>query len=412
MEENQIIARKITRTLFFTQVAVSAGLIMMATVNSIAGMELSGRASWAGIPSAVSLVSAATGALVWGLLMERAGRRIGLLLGITLGTAGTILAGAAVNSGSFILFLGGLVLIGLAQAAMSLGRYAAGDVHPTSQRGRAIANVVVGGAVGAILGPLLVAPTGKIVSNAGMNELAGPYAGAMVLFILAVSIIYIWLRPEPAVIARKISREPEEIAKSAKPARRLSVILRQPAVFVAVTAMVVSQLVMVMLMVITSLYMKGHGNSLGEISLVFSAHTFGMYAFSVFSGRLADRVGREAVIVTGAVTLVAACLLATLPPTMFVLLGALFGLGLGWNFCFVGGSTLLADQLSPPEQPRMQGFSDLLVGLASAVGSLLSGVIFASVGYAMMGFIGAVLALIPLAFTYWRWRGLRNVPTV
>jgi MFS family permease len=404
MLETNNAARRITRTLFFTQVAVSAGLIIMATINSIAGMELSGRASWAGIPAAVFLLSAAAGALIWGILMERAGRRRGLLLGVALGAVGTVLAGGAVNAGSFYLFLGGLVLVGLAQAAMALGRYAAGDVHPTSQRGRAISNVVFGGAVGAILGPLLVAPTGKFASNAGMYELAGPYAGALVLFILAVSIIYIWLRPEPAVIAQKISREPEEITKSAKPARRLTVILSQPAVFVAVTAMVISQLVMVMLMVITSLYMKGHGNSLGEISLVFSAHTFGMYAFSVFSGRLADRIGREAVIVIGAVTLMAACLMSTLPPTMFVLLGALFGLGLGWNFCFVGGSTLLADQLSPPEQPRIQGFSDLLVGLASAVGSLLSGVIFASLGYAPMGLIGAVLALVPLSLAFLRWR--------
>ena len=143
--------------------------------------------------------------------------------------------------------------------------------------------------------------------------------------------------------------------------------------------------------------MRDHEHELGDISLVISAHTFGMYAFSILSGRLSDRFGRRPIILFGTSTLILACLAATLSPEVLPLGLALFLLGLGWNFCFVGGSTLLADQLSVLERARTQGFNDLLVGLASAIGSLSSGMIFAAVGYEVMAYLRAALAVIPFA---------------
>jgi MFS family permease len=121
-----------------------------------------------------------------------------------------------------------------------------------------------------------------------------------------------------------------------------------------------------------------------------------MYGFSMISGRLADRWGRGPVIISGAATLLLACFAATLSPEVLPLAVSLFLLGLGWNFCFVGGSTLLADQLSPAERARTQGFNDLLVGMASAFASLGSGVIFASLGYIVMALAGATFSLVPL----------------
>lgn len=134
---------------------------------------------------------------------------------------------------------------------------------------------------------------------------------------------------------------------------------------------------------------------LGDISAVISAHTFGMYAFSIFSGRLADRFGRGPVILFGSFTLILACIAATLSPDVLPLGIALFLLGLGWNFCYVGGSTLLADQLSPVERARTQGFNDLLVGLASAAGSLSSGYIFSALGYNTMALVASAVAVVP-----------------
>src|SRR6185369_15131956 len=162
-----------------------------------------------------------------------------------------------------------------------------------------------------------------------------------------------------------------------------------------VTAMVLGQVVMVAIMVITSLHMSNHMHNLHDISEVISSHTFGMYAFSVLSGRLSDKWGRGRVILTGSVTLLLACIAAPLSPNVLPLAVALFLLGLGWNFCFVGGSTLLADQLSPLERSRTQGANDLLVGLASAIGSLGSGFVFAASNYTVIAIVAGVVALIP-----------------
>ena len=110
----------------------------------------------------------------------------------------------------------------------------------------------------------------------------------------------------------------------------------------------------------------------------------------------AERFGRRSVIAMGAATLILAGLTAPLSPQVLPIAVALFLLGLGWNFCYVGGSSLLADQLSPAERARTQGFNDLLIGLSSAAASLLSGIVFATVGYGAMGLLGATLAVIPL----------------
>jgi MFS family permease len=165
--------------------------------------------------------------------------------------------------------------------------------------------------------------------------------------------------------------------------------------------MALSQMVMVMMMVITSPYMIMHQHDLTDLSLVISAHTFGMFALSSVAGRLTDRWGRGWAIMIGAGLMVIACILAPVSPGVLPLSAALFLLGLGWNLCFVGGSTLLSDQLSPPERAKTQGTNDLLIGLASAAGSLGSGLMFAFTSYAVMGIVGVVVSLVPLGLVGW-----------
>jgi MFS family permease len=164
--------------------------------------------------------------------------------------------------------------------------------------------------------------------------------------------------------------------------------------------MVLGQVVMVAIMGITALHMEDNSHQLSDVSAVISAHTLGMYAFSVLSGRLADRWGRGPVILTGAVTLLLACLTAPLSPNVLPLAVSLFLLGLGWNFCFVGGSTLLADQLSPAERARTQGSNDLLVGLASATSVFSSGLIYDATSYTVISLMAATLSLIPLVMVF------------
>ncbi len=401
------IARRTTWTLFAAQSLGSAALIAIATVSAIVAAELTGNSTWAGLPSAALQLAAAFAAFAWGFLMDWIGRRGGLTLGVVLGAGGALISSWAIVARSFTLFLLGLVLVGAARAALQLSRFTAAEVHPPEARGRAISYVVLGGTVGAVAGPLLVGPSGAWATGLGLADLFGPFAASFGLLLAGGLVIFATLRPDPREVGREISQlYPEKSADGGR-ARPLGVILRRPAVIAAVTAMVVSQMVMVMLMVITSLHMRVHDHVLSDISLVVSSHTLGMYAFSIISGRLTDRWGRAPVILTGAGTLVLACLLAPLSPDVLPLAVSLFLLGLGWNFCFVGGSSLLADQLSPDERARTQGFNDLLIGLASAAGSVISGWLFAAVGFGTLGLIGTAGALIPIGVTLW-WRMARR----
>jgi len=400
-------ARRITLTLFSAQSLGSAGFLAAATINAIVGAQLSGRLAWAGVPTATYQGGAALAAFAWGHLMDRLGRRPTLALGGLAGSVGAALAGAAITRGSFGAFLGGLLFMGFANSALQLGRFVAAEVHPPLERGRAISNVVLGGTVGALVGPSLVGPTGRWAVSQGLDELAGPYAGSALLFLLVSCVLFAGLRPEPRDVARAVTSLHPMPGRSAGPTRPLGEVLRDPGVAVAITTMVSAQVVMVMLMVITSLHMKNHHHPLTSISLVISSHVVGMYAFSLLSGRLSDAWGRAPVMITGALILVMSCLGAPVSPRIFPVSLALFLLGLGWNFCYVGGSALLADRLRPAERARTQGVNDFLIGLVSAGGSLGSGVIFASMGYGAMSVIGAAAALLPLGLAAW-WRPRAN----
>jgi MFS family permease len=396
MENLAKTARRITLVLFIEQSLASAGFIAAATITSIVGAELSHHANWAGLPTAVYLLAGAFSAFGWGYVMDVIGRRGGLSLGLVLGAVGSALAVYAIVISSFPWFLLGMIFMGVGNAAVTLGRFAAAEVNPPDARARAISNVVLGGTFGAIFGPNLVGPIGVWIKPLLGNELAGAYVVSMVLFVIGAVAVYLGLRPDPRDVGREVAVQYPEAETRSGITRGVFEILRQPAALTAIIAMALGQMVMVLVMVITSLHMRDHHHALFDISLVITSHTVGMFAFSVISGRLADRYGRGPIIAAGSGTLILACLAATISPDVLPLGVALFLLGLGWNFCFVAGSALLADQLSPAERSRMQGFSDLLVGLSSAVGSLSSGLIFAAVGYNIMAFISAGAALVPL----------------
>ena len=409
MNDLSKLARKITWILFVNQSLASAGFIAAGTINSIIGAKLGGSASFAGVPSAVYLVGGALAASAWGYMMDQIGRRNGIVLGLMIGIIGNALVLRAIATDSLVIFLIGMVLMGITNAAVVLGRFAAGEVNPPEKRGAAISNVVIGGTFGAIVGPLLIGPIGSLVKTFGMDELAGAYFATLILFTISSVIVFIGLRPDPRDLGKQVAAEhladPALKTLTGK-ARPIFEILRQPAGLVAVSAMALGQVVMVAVMVITSLHMSNHHHNLRDISAVISSHTFGMYAFSVLSGRLSDKWGRGPVILTGASTLLLACITAPLSPNVLPLAVSLFLLGLGWNFCFVGGSALLSDQLSPLERSRTQGTNDLLVGLASATGSLGSGVVFAMSNYTVIAIVAGVLALVPLAMSlFWVRKG-------
>ena len=395
MTDIRRVARKITLTLFVTQSLASAGFIAVAAINPILGEKLAASRSLATLPTALYLLSGALSATAWGYFMDRLGRRNAIVVGLLLGIFGNALVLSAIQSASFLLVLTGLVLMGITNSAITLGRFAAAESNPPDQRGRALSAVVFGGVVGTILTRLSAAPMGSFAVSIGMDELSGAYLATIVLFALACLIVFFGLRPDPRELGKEVANLYPEAIPQGK-ARPILQILRQPAVITAVAAMALGQVVMVAIMVITSLHMEDHHHARSDIYAVISAHTFGMFAPSIISGWLLDRWGRGRMIVIGTATLLLACLTAPLSPDVLPLGVSLFLLGLGWNFCFVGGSILLSDQLSPLERSRTQGTNDLLVGLASAFISLSSGFIFGATSYTVMALISAVLSLVLL----------------
>jgi MFS family permease len=404
------IARKITIVLLLSQSLSSAGFIAAFTVNALIGVDLTGQRGMAGVPGGLYVVGQACGAVVWGFSMERIGRRRSIALGQLLGAMGSAIAAAAVVARSFPFFLSGLVLVGMARSAVDLGRFVAAEVHLPAKRGRAISNVVLGSTVGAVFGPLLVGPMGQLAIWAGCPELSGAYiAGAAVLVVAAI-LIFGGLRPEPRDIGRQLALSNPDLIPQQAPCS-LSEIVRRPGVIVAMVTMAFAQMVMVVPMSITSVHMKDHQHALTAVSLVISAHTFGMYAFSVVSGRLTDRWGRGRAIILGTVVLIISCVMAAPSIDLLPLTVALFLLGLGWNFAYVAGSTLLADQLSPMERAKTQGFNDLLLNLCSGGSQIGSGMVYAVGGYGIMALTAAAMAVVPLSLAVW-WQVRRRLGNV
>lgn len=401
MTDIQRSAQKITWVLFATQSLTSAGFIAAATINPILGAKLASSLSLATLPTAAYLLSGALSASMWGYLMDRMGRRNSIVSGLVIGVLGNVLVLAAIQSSSFLMVTVGLMMMGTTNAAVQLGRFAAAEVNPPAQRGRAISLVVLGGVIGTVLSRMLAVPVSNFAVGIGMDELAGAYITTLSLFVIASILVFIGLRPDPREVGLEVAKQYPPLIPHGE-TRSILEILRQPAATTAVVAMILGQVVMVAIMVITSLHMENHQHNRGDIYTVISGHTFGMFAPSIISGWLLDTWGRGKMILFGAFTLLLACITAPLSPNVLPLALALFLLGVGWNFCFVGGSTLLADQLSPAERSRTQGFSDLLVGLASATASLSSGFVFAATNYTIISIVAGVLALIPLVMSlFW-----------
>jgi MFS family permease len=393
------VVRRLTAVLFVGQGLALVALFASTTISSIAGVQLAGTERVAGWPSTAQLLGGSLAAYVAGRVMNRLGRRIGLSLGYIAGVIGGLVAGIAIIALSFPLFLIGRLLLGAARAVSDQSRYAAADVSPAHVRSRAVSTIVFAGTIGAVLGPAITPIAGRLSLSLGFDKLVGPWFITALALAITLIFIFVFLRPDPRDIAQQISRVPAQ-ARSGEadpPARSFGQVLADPLVRVALVAMGLAQAVMVMVMNITPVHMTHFNHGLEDISFVLSMHILGMYGLSIVTGWISDRGGRRLTIALGSVMLIGACILAPTNPDMIPLAASLFLLGLGWNFCFVAGSSLLTDRLQAHERAPIQGTADLVVGAASVVGSLSSGELMASVGYQSAGTIGMGVALVVLA---------------
>jgi MFS family permease len=396
MNDLEKAGRKITAALLVSQSLFSASIIMIFTIVSIIAVQLGHSRLWTGVPTTLILVGAALVAYPIGWLMDRAGRRVGLSVGYLFGIVGTLVAGVAVINESLWIFLAGVLLIGLAKGVNDLARYAAAEANIASKRARALSLVVLGGGVGSIPGPALIKWTGIAAESVGAPSLSGPWFAAAFFLIIVLGFITLFLRPDPQQIARQLATLESGPTLPAQRGRSFQeVFFGEQRARLAVGAMVFGQLTMVLVMTVTPVHME-HQHDIAEISWVFMAHTMGMFGLSFVVGWLVDRLGRTRMILVGGLILIAACLIAPISTELNWLIVALFLLGLGWNCCFVAGSTLLADVLRPHEKGRVQGPADAVVNVASGVGGLGGGFLFGVTSYATMNWIGLVIALIPV----------------
>ena len=399
---SESVRKRLLYTLFTTQSLFSAGQIAVFTLIAIVATRLSGTESVAGLPSSTLTFAQAFAAFPVALLMGRFGRRLGLTLGYVLGTLGGLFGVLAITQNMFPLLLISAALMGIGRAASDQGRFAAGEMFAPEERGRMIGRVVFASTVGAIVGPLLVGPSGRLMESLGLHADVGVWAGLLAFSAVAALVTFFLLRPDPMQIARAMTVE--EAAREDKPqapARPVRQLLMLPTVQLAILAMLVSQTVMVVLMVMTPLHMDHQHHSRDAISMVIAAHTLGMFGLSALTGYLIDRFGRIPMLVVGGLILIASALLAPVATNEYTLAFALFLLGLGWNFGYVGGSSLLADALQGEERARVQGVNDSLVFFVAGFGSLSAGPLFATGGFLAVSMGGLILTLILLVLIYW-----------
>src|SRR2546422_3734003 len=213
-------ARKISRTLLAVQGLGQAAVVALFPIMAIVGAKLGGRPDWAGVPAMCYQLGQASAAYGWGYAMDPLGRRGMLMLGALAGAAGALISTAAVVSASLWSFLLGSTLVGVAISAVQLSRFVAAEVHQASERARAISTVVVGGTLGAIVGPLIAGPMSRIAAGRGLDELAGPYGASTGLFVAAAALIFLFLPPQPRGLGRGLCRgrnDPARCSRSARP---------------------------------------------------------------------------------------------------------------------------------------------------------------------------------------------------
>ncbi|MBI3960464.1 MAG: MFS transporter, partial [Chloroflexi bacterium] len=303
----------------------------------------------------------------------------------------------------FLFFCAGSVLIGVGRSASEQSRFAAAEVFPQWQRARIMGILVFAGTIGSVGGPLLVIPATRLAEGFAMSADAGPYLLGAGLMAVAMFVVFGLLRPDPKTLGALLDSQEnaDRPAGVPKSMRTLRQIFGQETVLVALAAMVIGQLVMTLLMVITPLHMRHNDHTTAAISGVIMAHTMGMFGLSALTGWLIDRLGRAPMIILGALVLVVAALLAPLSTGVPLLATSLFLLGLGWNFTFIAGSSLLSDALESHERGRVQGASEALVALASGAGSLGTGGVFAVGGMGAVAAMGLAFSLALIAWAFW-----------
>ena len=360
----------------------------VVAASALIGHGLAETKVLATLPIGIQFVMTMVATVPASLLMKRIGRRDGFTVGAAIGLVGALFAFWAILDGSFILFCVGLGLIGGASGFAQYYRFAAADAASKAFKSRAISLVLAGGVIASV-GPLMADWS---------KDLFAPIAFAGVF--VAVAALYV----VTLVVLRFITIPPPDAEERSSAGRPLRAIMRTPTFIVAVLGSVVGYAMMSLLMTATPLAMMFSGFGFSDSAQTIQWHVLGMFAPSFVTGHLIRRFGTMRIMAVGAL-LIALCAVANIQGITLVnfQIGAVL-LGVGWNFLFTGGTTLVTEIHSPAEKAKTQAAHDFTVFSGVAVAALLSGVVHEAVGWQSMNY--AVLPFLALVLAGLAWLGL------
>ena len=374
--------------LTFCQLISATGAIVMVTLGGIIGSKFATNPTLATLPVSIMILSVAFTTIPATMLMKRIGRRRGFSLASISAIVGTIFGGLALYLQSFEIFILTGATFGINMAFTQQYRYAAAESVDQQYSPQAISYVLLGAIGGALVGPELVK----------YGEYAVPsvqYMGTLI----AVGVLYGFQALLFLTLGPLRGEEVEEVAEDCRP---LPKIIRQPLFVVAVLGGATAYATMTFIMTATPLSMHIHdGFGLLETTKVIRAHVLAMYIPSLVTGHLINRFGVVRIMTAGAAALIVACIVGLQGHTYIHYWHALVLLGLGWNFLYIGGTTMVTLTYSLSERFQAQAVNEFSVFGMSAVGSLLAGTIIHLYGWYTLVLVPLPLLAITLVGLLW-----------
>jgi MFS family permease len=353
------------------QVLLLINNVSMIAVNGLAGLLLAPNPTLATVPVTSYVIGSALASAPIARMMKRHGRRIGFSVGTLFGMLGVSVAAWGAYQKQFYLLCAGTMLVGVYNACGQLYRFAAAEVSPPQWKERAISWVMAGGVIGGVAGPNLV----KYSVDWLPVAFAGTYASLIVFAVLSL------------IVIQYVHFQPPTEAEQKDGGRPLRIILAQPVFVVAAMGAVFAYGVMNLLMTATPIAMvKMCRHPFSDAALVLEWHVIGMFAPSFFTGHLIRRFGVLTIMLTGALLMFACVGVALAGVALMNFLVALFTLGVGWNFLFIGGTTLLTDAYRPEERNKVQGANDFLIFTTMAISSFSSGALVTTRGWDLLNY--------------------------
>ena len=350
------------------QALVQTASALVMTVGGLAGAQTVRARELATAPIASMFLGTVVTIIPASIWMARSGRRPGFIAGAVLGALGGVVAAVGIYSCSLLMLSFGTLLVGAYQAFAQFYRFAASELSDEAFRPRAISFVLAGGVVAALLGPAF--------ARLGATLLETAYVGSFLILAVTAALA-------AGVLSRLRVPMPAPDVRGDKP-RPLLAIMRQPTYAVALFGAATGAGVMVLAMTATPLAMVDHHHSLSEATIVIQIHILGMFLPSFFTGSLITRFGVIAIMLTGAALMSSHVVLSLRGVGFGSFASALFLLGVGWNFLYVGGTTLLTQAYLPPERGRAQAANDLVIFVVGLASSLSAGALLNRVGWRWM----------------------------